>query len=78
MLVNTNDIKINTKSITWLNLNVIYFQKLFILRGKSHGRGIADTKKPSRGGLLTFFILESSIKSRFAKLGKYPATTRGQ
>ncbi|MBG5881701.1 hypothetical protein [Providencia alcalifaciens] len=36
---------------TLLNLNDIYFQKLFILRGKSHWRGIAGTKKPSRGGL---------------------------
>lgn len=52
MMVNTNDIKINTKSIILLNLNGIYFQKLFILRGKSHCRGITGTKKPSRGGLL--------------------------
>lgn len=40
-----------TKSIILLNLNGIYFQKLFILRWKSHGWGIASTKKPSRGGL---------------------------
>lgn len=51
MMVNTNDIKTNTKSIILLNLNGIYFQKLFILRGKSHWLGIAGTKKPSRGGL---------------------------
>ncbi|MEX9217130.1 hypothetical protein AB7Z50_23030, partial [Providencia rettgeri] len=30
-----------------LFFQVIYFQKLFILRGKSHGRGISGTKKPS-------------------------------
>ncbi len=33
-------------------LKGIYFQKLFILRGKSHWRGIAGIKKPSRGGLV--------------------------
>ncbi|EJD6500673.1 hypothetical protein M0L11_RS16490 [Providencia rettgeri] len=36
---------------TLLNLNDIYFQKLFILGGKSHWWGIAGTKKPSLGGL---------------------------
>lgn len=36
----------------YLFFQVIYFQKLFILRGKSHWRGIAGTKKPSLGGLL--------------------------
>lgn len=50
-MVNTNTIKINTKSIMLLKFKLIYFQKLFILRGKSHRRGIAGTKKPSRGGL---------------------------
>ncbi len=41
---------------TLLNLNDIYFQKLFILRGKSHWRGIAGTKKPSLGGLVFLLI----------------------
>ncbi len=41
MMVNTNDIKTNTKGIICLNLKGIYFQKLFILRGKSH-----DIAKP--------------------------------
>ena len=73
-MVNTNDIKINTESINLLNLNGIYFQKLFILRGKSHWRGIAGTKKPSLGGLLTMKIRIININPRFALVGKHLTT----
>lgn len=41
-----------------LNLNDIYFQKLFILRGKSHMRGVAGTKKPSWEGWFKNYSLK--------------------